>query len=281
LYALITGGTNGIGLAAAKALGARGYELGLVARDMAKAKTAAGEIRAAGGRVKDIFQAELTSLRSVRTLTEDVDVQATTIDVLVNNAGAMYGSHQLSPDRIELTWALNVLAPFLITTQLADQLAPGARVIFTASDEHQKVKAIDFDHLDGAQYYSRSAKLTGGALRRYGESKLALVLLSAEIARRYPAIHTYAFEPGLVATGFNTNNGPLMSTMMKMAKPFARTPEQGAETLVWLATSPEVASDSGLYYARNHRTDPSPAAQDPAAAQRLWETCIAQTGAVA
>jgi NAD(P)-dependent dehydrogenase (short-subunit alcohol dehydrogenase family) len=270
---VITGGTNGIGLAAAKELGARGYDLGLVARNVEKAKAAAREI----GGVKDIFQAELTSLRSVQTLIDDMDVQGKTIDVLVNNAGAIYGSHQLSPDGIELTWALNVLAPFLITTQLADRLAPDARVIFTASDEHEKVKAIDFDHLDGSRYYSRAAKLTGGALRRYGESKLALILLSAEIARRYPAIHTYSFEPGLVATGFNTNNGPLMGAMMKMAKPFARTPEQGAETLIWLATSPDVAADSGLYYTRNHRADPSPAAQDSAAATRLWETCVAQT----
>jgi NAD(P)-dependent dehydrogenase (short-subunit alcohol dehydrogenase family) len=232
VYALITGGTNGIGLAAAKALAARGFELGLVARNVAKAKTAAQEI----GGVRDIFQAELTSLRSVRTLIDDVDVQAPAIDVLVNNAGAIYGSHQLSPDGIELTWALNVLAPFLITTQLADKLAPDGRVIFTASDEHEKVKAIDFDHLDGSRYYSGTAKLTGGALRRYGESKLA--------------------------------------------KPFARTPEQGAETLVWLATSPDVATDSGFYYTRNHRADPSPAAQDTPAATRLWETCITQTRAV-
>ncbi|WP_198676052.1 SDR family NAD(P)-dependent oxidoreductase [Kribbella monticola] len=276
-YVLITGGTNGIGLAAAKALGARGARFGLVARNVAKAKSAAAEIRAAGGEVADIFQAELTSQASVRTLIEDVAVQAPPIDVLVNNAGAMYGSHQLSPDGIELTWALNVLAPFLITTRLTDHLAPGARVVFTASDEHTKVKAVDFDHIDGSQYYSRTAKLTGGALRRYGESKLALIMLSAELARRFPAVHSYSFEPGFVATGFNTNNGLLMRAMMAMAKPFARTPDQGAETLVWLATSPEVATESGLYYTRNHRADPSPAAQDTAAAARLWELCSTQT----
>jgi NAD(P)-dependent dehydrogenase (short-subunit alcohol dehydrogenase family) len=150
-------------------------------------------------------------------------------------------------------------------------------VIGTASDEHAKAKGIDFGELSGARYFSAGAKLTGGALRRYGETKLALILLSGELARRMPGIHTYTFEPGLVATGFNKNNGRLMSLMMAMAKPFARTPEQGAETLVWLATSPDVADDTGLYYARERRTDPSTAARDRAAAAKLWETLQEQT----
>lgn len=150
-------------------------------------------------------------------------------------------------------------------------------MIGTASDEHEKAKRIDFDDLTGERYFSASAKLTGGSLRRYGETKLALILLSGELARRVPLIHTYTFEPGLVATGFNHNNGRLMKLMMAMTKPFARTPEQGAETLVWLATSPDVADETGLYYSRERRSDPSPAAQDPAAAARLWETLERQT----
>jgi len=199
------------------------------------------------------------------------------IDGLVNNAGAMFGSHRLSPDGIELTWALNVVAPYLITRLLADRFAAGARVIGTASDEHAKAKRIDFDDLGGERFFSGGARLAGGSLRRYGETKLALILLSGELARRMPGIHTYTFEPGLVATGFNTNNGRLMKLMMAMTKPFARTPEQGAETLVWLATSPDVADETGLYYSRERRTDPSPAAQDRAAAERLWATLGRQT----
>ncbi|MFI5692762.1 SDR family NAD(P)-dependent oxidoreductase [Kribbella sp. NPDC051586] len=272
MYVLITGGTNGIGLAGARGLVERGARVGLVARDRAKAEQVAGELGGA-----DVFEADLTSQASIREMVRDVSGRAPAIDVLVNNAGAIYGSHQVSAEGIELTWALNVVAPYLITTLLAGHLSPDARVIGTASDEHEKAKRIDFDDLNGERYFSASAKLTGGSLRRYGETKLALILLSAELARRVPLIRTYTFEPGLVATGFNHNNGRLMKLMMAMTKPFARTPEQGAETLVWLATSPEVADDSGLYYSRERRADPSPAAQDRATAARLWETLERQT----
>jgi NAD(P)-dependent dehydrogenase (short-subunit alcohol dehydrogenase family) len=267
MYVLITGGTSGIGLAGARGLVGRGARVGLVARDRGKAERVASELGGA-----DVFEADLTSQASIREMVRDVRGRAPAIDVLVNNAGAMFGSHQLSADGIELTWALNVVAPYLITTLLASHLSPYARVIGTASDEHEKAKRIDFEDLSGERFFSASARLTGGSLRRYGETKLALILLSAELSRRVPLIRTYTFEPGLVATGFNHNNGRLMKLMMAMTKPFARTPEQGAETLVWLATSPEVAEETGLYYSHERRTDPSPAAQDPAAAARLWET---------
>ncbi|HEY3508508.1 MAG TPA: SDR family NAD(P)-dependent oxidoreductase [Kribbella sp.] len=272
MYVLITGGTNGIGLAAARELAARGARIGLVARDRDKAERVAAELGEA-----DVYEADLTSQASIRKMVGDVTGRAPAIDVLVNNAGAMFGTHQVSADGIELTWALNVVAPYLITTQFATHLAPGARVIGTASDEHEKAKRIDFEDLDGERFFTGSARLAGGPLRRYGETKLALILLSGELARRMPTIHTYSFEPGLVATGFNTNNGRLMKLMMAMTKPFARTPEQGAATLVWLATSPDVADDTGLYYSRERRTDPSPAAQDRAAADRLWSTLVEQT----
>lgn len=272
MYVLITGGTNGIGLAGARGLAGRGARIGLVARDREKAARVAGELGDA-----DVFEADLTSQASIREMTADVAERAPVIDVLVNNAGAIYGTHQVSVEGIELTWALNVVAPYLITRLLADRLAVGARVIGTASDEHAKARRIDFDDLSGERFFSGSARIAGGSLRRYGETKLALILLSAELARRMPAIHTYTFEPGLVATGFNTNNGRLMKLMMAMTKPFARTPEQGAETLLWLATSPDVAEESGFYYSRERRTDPSPAAQDLAAAERLWATLAEQT----
>lgn len=272
MYVLMTGGTNGIGLAGAHGLADRGAQLGLVARDRAKADRVARELGGA-----DVFEADLTSQASIRQMVVDVAARAPAIDVLVNNAGAIFGSHQVSPDGIELTWALNVVAPYLITTQLATHLAPGARVIGTASDEHEKAKQIDFGDLGGERFFSSSARIAGGSLRRYGETKLALILLSGELARRMPTIHTYTFEPGLVSTGFNTNNGRLMKLMMAMTKPFARTPEQGAATLVWLATSPEVAGDSGLYYSRERRADPSLAAQDRQAAEQLWSTLVEQT----
>ncbi|WP_427894497.1 SDR family NAD(P)-dependent oxidoreductase [Kribbella sp. GL6] len=272
MYVLITGGTNGIGLAGARQLVGRGARVGLVARDRDKAERVAAELGEA-----DVFEADLTSQASIRKMIGDVTGRAPAIDVLVNNAGAIFGTHQVSPEGIELTWALNVVAPYLITTQLATHLAPGARVIGTASDEHEKAKRIDFGDLGGERYFTGPARLAGGSLRRYGETKLALILLSGELARRLPTIHTYTFEPGLVATGFNTNNGRLMKLMMAMTKPFARTPEQGAATLVWLATSPDVADETGLYYSRERRTEPSPAAQDREAAEELWSTLVEQT----
>jgi NAD(P)-dependent dehydrogenase (short-subunit alcohol dehydrogenase family) len=267
-YVLITGGTNGIGLAAARELSRQGARIGLVARNRAKAEKVAADLGGA-----DVFEADLTSQASIRAMVADVADRAPAIDVLVNNAGAIYGTHQLSPEGIELTWALNVLAPYLITNLLADHLSPGGRVIMTVSDEHTKAKHIDFDNLTGERFYSTTARMTGGPLRRYGETKLATILLTGELARR--GTQAYSFEPGLVSTGFNTNNGRLMKAMMAMTKPFAKTPEQGAETLVWLATGAE--AEAGGYYSDKKLTQPSAAAQDRAAAERLWQTCAEQT----
>lgn len=247
-----------------------GARIGLVARNRGKAEGVAAELGGA-----DVFEADLTSQASIRSMSADVAERAPVIDVLVNNAGAMYGTHQVSPDGIELTWALNVIAPYLITTLLADRLSPDGRVIGTASDEHKRAKQIDFDDLGGARYFSAASRVAGGGMRRYGETKLALILLTEELARRMPGIRAYSFEPGFVATGFNTNNGRLMRIMMAMAKPFARSPEQGAETLVWLATDAD--EPSGGYYSNRKLTEPSPAAQDRRAAERLWQTCVQQT----
>ncbi|MFG1623209.1 SDR family NAD(P)-dependent oxidoreductase [Kribbella sp. NPDC049227] len=267
-YVLITGGTNGIGLAAASELSQQGARIGLVARNRAKAEKVAADLGGA-----DVFEADLTSQASIRAMVADVVDRAPAIDVLVNNAGAIYGTHQLSPEGIELTWALNVLAPYLITNLLTGHLSPGGRVIMTVSDEHAKAKRIDFDDLTGERFYSTTARMTGGPLRRYGETKLATILLTAELARR--GVQAYSFEPGLVSTGFNTNNGRLMKAMMAMTKPFAKTPEQGAETLVWLAAGAE--AEAGGYYSDKKLTQPSAAAQDQATAERLWQMCAEQT----
>ena len=269
-YVLITGGTNGIGLAAARELAGRGARLGLVARNLGKAEGVAAELGGA-----DVFEADLTSQGSIREMVADVKERAPSIDVLVNNAGAMYATHQVSAEGIELTWALNVIAPYLITTLLAEKLSPGGRVIGTASDEHKRARQIDFDDLGGERYFSTSARLSGGGLRRYGETKLALILLTGELARRMPGIRAYSFEPGFVATGFNTNNGLVMRMMMAMARPFARSPEKGAETLVWLATDAD--EPSGGYYSNKKLTEPSTAAENREAAERLWQTCTQQT----
>jgi NAD(P)-dependent dehydrogenase (short-subunit alcohol dehydrogenase family) len=277
---LITGATNGIGLAAAEALAARGAGLAIVARSESRAHDAVARIVAAGGSgtTVDVLLADLSSQPSVRRLAADVLDRYPRLDVLVNNAGAMFASRRLTEDGIEGTWAVNHLAPFLLTTLLLDRLMASApaRIVITASDAH-KGSHIPFDDL-GAE---RSYRARG--FGRYGETKLANILFTAELARRLDGTGVTAtcFHPGLVASGFNRNNGPLLSAAMTLVRPFSRTPEKGADTLVWLVDSPDVAGQSGGYYVDRRPLTPSPAAQDMEVARRLWELSEEQVGRTA
>jgi NAD(P)-dependent dehydrogenase (short-subunit alcohol dehydrogenase family) len=270
---VITGGTNGIGLAAAEALAALGENVVIVGRNDTRARIAAAQIRAAakeGARV-DTLVTNLSSQADVRRLAQEILDRYPALDVLVNNAGAMYTSRQLSPDGIELTWAVNHLAPFLLTTLLLDRLkgTPGARIVTTASDAHIGAH-IPFDDLNAERSY--------GGFRRYKESKLANILFTRELARRLEGTGTaaYCFHPGLVATSFARNNGVLMGLAMRLVMMGARTPEQGAQTLVWLATAPGNDLASGAYYVDMKRRAPSPEAEDVGAAKRLWDVSEAQ-----
>jgi NAD(P)-dependent dehydrogenase (short-subunit alcohol dehydrogenase family) len=195
------------------------------------------------------------------------------LDVLANNAGAIYTSRQLTDEGIELTWAVNHLAPFLLTTLLEDRLKESApsRVITTSSDAHQGAH-IPFDDLAA----ERSFGLQG--FERYGQTKLANILFTLELAHRLKGtgVSAYCFHPGLVNTGFNHNNGLLMGIGMAIVRPFSRTPEKGAETLVWLADSAE-AGPSGAYFSDRRVVTPTVAAQDAEAARRLWEASEKQT----
>lgn len=265
---LITGATNGIGLAASEALAAQGAKLAIVARSEARARDAVARITRAGGGAGsvDVLIADLASQASVRALAAEVLGRYPRLDLLINNAGAMYTMRQLSPDGIELTWALNHLAPFLLTTLLLDRLRQSApaRIITTASGAHLEAH-IPFDDLAAERSYK--------AFGRYGETKLANILFTTELARRLEGsgVTANCFHPGLVATGFNRNNGLLMGLAMTLLRPVSRSPEKGAETLVWLASSPDVANVSGGYFFDKLPKTPSPAAQDSGAARRLWE----------
>jgi NAD(P)-dependent dehydrogenase (short-subunit alcohol dehydrogenase family) len=274
---VITGATNGIGLAAAEALAARRAQLTIVARDEGKASATAERLRSSGADV-DVVLADLAVQASVRRLAEDLLERYPRIDVLVNNAGAMFASRRLSPDGIELTWALNHLAPFLLTNLLLERLKQSApaRIVTTSSDAHKGAR-IPFDDLAAEQSYSNRG------FGRYGETKLANILFTTELARRLEGTGVTAncFHPGLVATGFNRNNGLLMNVAMTLTRPFSRSPEKGAETLVWLADSEEAASETGGYFVDKRRTTPSRAAREPDAASRLWEVSERQTGVAA
>jgi NAD(P)-dependent dehydrogenase (short-subunit alcohol dehydrogenase family) len=269
---ILTGGTNGIGLAAARQLARLGAALTIVGRSPEHARHAVAQLNAPSN--VDVLLADLASQTEVRRLADEVLTRYPAVHVLINNAGAMYSSRRLSVDGVELTWSVNHLAPFLLTTLLLDRLIASApaRVITTSSGAHFNAH-IPFDDLN--------ADYSWGTMgyQRYGESKLANILFTAELARRLEGTGVTAncFHPGFVGTGFNSNNGLLMRTGMWIAHLFARRPAHGAETLVWLADSPEVNNISGAYFMDKRQIRPSHAARDADAARRLWEVSEEQT----
>jgi NAD(P)-dependent dehydrogenase (short-subunit alcohol dehydrogenase family) len=273
---LITGATNGIGLAAARELAWRGAELVLVARDQSRAEAAVAEIRSAAGEgaTVDILFADISLRASVRRLASEVLERYPRLDALVNNAGAVYSRRRLTSEGIEMTWAVNHLSAFLLTTLLLDRLRSSApaRVVTTSSEGHRPAR-LDLGQIDGARGYG----LMG--FGRYGQTKLANILFTRELARRLAGtgVEAYCFHPGFVATGFNRNNGPTMRFAMDLIQLISRSPDKGAETLVWLLEVPSVPGGSGGYFFDLRPLGPSAAARDDALARRLWEVSEEQT----
>ena len=246
--ALVTGGTSGIGRVAAQALIQRGYTVAIVGRHPEATANAIGAIP---------FTADFASLAEVRDLATAVRKRFDRLDVLVNNAGAIYAKRQLSRDGYEMTFAVNHLAPFLLTNELWSLLKPGARVVNVASEASRGFR-IDFADLQGKKYFVWKA---------YGRSKLANLLFTAELSRRLPGVDVNALHPGLVQTGFG--GASWINTAMRLLKPFTRTPERGAQTTIWLADEAP-AGTTGKYFMDKHEKRPTKAALDVAAQQRLW-----------
>jgi NAD(P)-dependent dehydrogenase (short-subunit alcohol dehydrogenase family) len=253
---VITGATGGIGRAAAVELSRRGAEVAIVGRDPDRVKETAGG-------VMHEHVADLSSLDEVRRLADELLERYERIDVLANNAGAMFTSRRETPDGYEQTFALNHLAPFLLTTLLLPRLREcRARVVTTASDAHGG-GALDLDDLQGVNSFR--------AMRTYSTSKLCNVLFTRELAKREPDVTATCFHPGVVRTGWGKNDGLLYRVGLTAISPFLRSPERGARSLVWLALSEEAAELDGVYVQDEKVLAPSPAAQDDMLAAALWE----------
>jgi len=271
--ALITGGTSGIGKATAMALSAMGSDVVVVGRDRERGERAAAEIRAqTGGRV-DLALADLSSQAEVRAFAEEFERRYDRLDVLVNNAGLVQSTRTETADGLESTFAINHLAPFLLTNLLLGMLQQSvpSRVV-TVSSEAERWGNIDFDDLQSKKNYR--------GFPVYGMTKLANIMFTYELAERLKGTGVTAtcMHPGAVNTRFGTNNRGPMTILFRAFKPFMRTPEQGADTVIWLAYSPDVEGVSGRYYSDRKPIEPKRIANDPAARRRLWEESERLTG---
>ena len=262
--ALITGPTSGIGRITALSLAQKGYELILLARDLQKATSLQKELAEYGQAY--IVQADLADLNSVQKAAEQIKKDFTKLDVLVNNAGLIADTYEQSAQGYELTFAVNHLGHFLLTTALVDLLKAGesARIVHVSSEAHRigNFKIADLP---------RPSNYKGWIA--YGNSKLANILFSNELARRLApeGITSNALHPGAVATNFAGNTGGFTRWMMRMAKPFFITEKEGAQTSIYLATSPEVAGKTGGYFAKSKPKSPNRDAQSSYLAAELWK----------
>jgi len=259
---VLTGATRGIGQAAAIDMARQGIEVALVGRKADRVKAVAGEARAAGGGAP-IHEhiADLTLMAEVRALAAELKGRYEHIDVLANNAGALFSVRRETSEGLERTFALNHLAPFLLTNLLRDHLS-GGRVVTTASDAHKSGR-LNLDDLQSQKGYS--------AMRVYGTSKLCNILFTRELAKRAPELHANCFHPGVVRTGFGKNESGVWKALTTLGAPFFRSPQRGARSLVWLALSDEAAPLTGEYIQDEKVLAPSAQAQDDTLAEGLWE----------
>ena len=269
-----TGATSGIGEVAALELARMGARVVIVARDEGRAKATMRKLEsAAPGLGHRVHLADLSSMAEARRVGAAIAGSEPRIDVLLNNAGAMFAERRLTTEGLELTFALNHMAYFVLTQALRERLvaSASARIVSTASNAHQGA-SLDFNDLQSAKGYS--------GFKVYGRSKLANILFTRELARRLAGTGVTAncLHPGFVATRFGDSAGGWTSRLIPLAKAFALSPEKGADTIVYLASSPEVDKETGEYFVKRKITAPSLAARDDAAAKRLWEASEALAG---
>jgi retinol dehydrogenase 14 len=273
---LVTGATSGIGKATAAGLARLGAGVVLVARDPARGQAAVAELQGATGNPRvELLMADLSSQASIRQAAEAYRRGHDRLDVLVNNAGGQWANRHTTEDGLELTFALNHLAYFLLTNLLLDPLKAGApaRVVNVTSS----AQAFGDIHLDDLQFKRR--RYRGQAA--YNQSKLANVLFTYELARRLEGggVTVNCGVPGVTRTNFGRDDsGAVMRLLTPLGRPFMRSPEQGADTFVWLASSPEVEGATGGYYARRRARRSSRRSYDTELAGRLWRVSEELTG---
>jgi len=276
---MITGANSGIGKATALSLARMSMTVVLVCRNLNKGEAAQAEIQAASGNPNiDLLLVDLSSQAEVRRSVQEFKSRYTHLRVLINNAGVALNKRQVTQDGIETVFAVNYLAPFLLTTMMLDMLKASApaRVVNVAGDYHRKAM-INFDDLMSEKDYN--------GMRANNQSKLAMVLFTYELARRLvgTGVTVNCLHPGAVATGGPLKDPDLSKvgrSMYRLVKPFFLSPEKGAETSVYLASSPEVEGVTGKYFVRNRTGASSPESYDLEVARRLWKISVQLTGGI-
>jgi len=274
---LVTGATSGIGRATALGLATMGAHVAIAGRDRRRTEDAAREISAATDLQVEVFVADLSAQAQVRRLASEVLEHLPRIDVLVNNAGGYWDTRHVTVDGLERTFAVNHLAPFLLTNLLLDRLEQSApaRVVTVSSNAHTTGR-IDFEDLQGELSYS------GG--RAYSQSKLANLLFTYQLAKRVhrSAVTANALHPGVVRTSFGAEDpARIQRLLVPLLRPVMKSPAQGAATSIHVASNPELEQVSGRYFANRRPTRSSTRSYDQAVAARLWEASADLVGLTA
>jgi retinol dehydrogenase-14 len=250
-----------------------GAQVTIVGRNAGKCATVAQAINAATGNPVEFIAADLSTLAGIMQAAADFKQRHTHLDVLVNNAGAMFTKRALTADGYEMTFALNHLNYFLLTILLLDILKASApaRIVNVSSGAHMRA-SLDFDNLQGEKHFN--------GMHAYGQSKLANVLFTYELARRLEGtgVTVNALHPGFIATGFARNNGVIYKFGMGLIGLFIRKPEQGAQTSIYLASSPDVQGVTGKYFVDCKPVQSSPLSYDKSLAEKLWQVSLELTG---
>ncbi|HKH81172.1 MAG TPA: SDR family oxidoreductase [Methylovirgula sp.] len=271
---VITGATSGIGEVAALRLAGMGARIVMVARSKTRGEATLARLKEqAPGLAHKVHYADLALLAEMKRVAAQIAASEPRIDVLINNAGALFSKRQLTPDGFELTFALNHLSYFVVTAGLRERLLASApaRIVNTSSDAHKGAR-FDIDDLQTAKKYT--------GIQAYARSKLANILFTHELARRLQrtGLTANALHPGVVATRFGHESGGIVSSLLKLVQYFAISPEKGAATIVYLASSPEVAGVSGEYFYKCKPAVPTGAARDDRLAVELWQKSVELTG---